>query len=210
MGTIDPIMSTTTRRDLVSQLLFGSTRRKVLALLLGRPDERFYLREIVRAVGGGLGAVQRELKQLVAAGLVEREARGHQVYFSANRDAAVFPELRAIVEKTSGTRMATARKPPTRLALRRKIHRLRGPILAAAEASGASEVRVFGSVARGEDSPKSDIDFLVSLEPGRTLLDLTRLETRLENLLERRVDVVTPENLRAAVRKTVLQEAVPV
>ena len=203
-------MSTATRRDLVAQLLFGSTRREVLTLLLGRPDERFYLREIVRAVGGGLGAVQRELKQLVAAGLVEREARGHQVYFSANRDAVVFPELRAIIEKTSGTRTATACKPPSRLALRRTIHRLRGPILAAAAASGASEVRVFGSVARGEDTPKSDVDFLVSLEPGRTLLDLARLETRLEKLLERRVDVVTPENLRDAVRQTVLREAVPV
>ena len=92
MGTIDPVMSTVTKPDLISRLLFGSTRREVLALLLGRPDERFYLREIVRAVGGGLGAVQRELKQLVEVGLVEREARGHQVYFSANRDAAIFPE----------------------------------------------------------------------------------------------------------------------
>jgi predicted transcriptional regulator len=61
-------MSTATKPDRVSRLLFGSTRRDVLALLLGRPDEQFYLREILRAVGGGSDAVQRELKQLVAVG----------------------------------------------------------------------------------------------------------------------------------------------
>jgi hypothetical protein len=51
--------------DSVARLLFGSVRREVLALLLGHPDERFYFRELLRAVGGGSGAVQRELKQLV-------------------------------------------------------------------------------------------------------------------------------------------------
>jgi len=201
-------MVSATKPDQVSLLLFGSTRREVLALLLGRPDERFYLREIVRAVGAGFGAVQRELKQLVDVGLVTREARGHQVYFSANRDAPIFPELQAIIEKTAGAVDVLA--PPARIALRDEIHRLRGPILEAAEASGASEVRVFGSVARGEETAESDVDFLVSLERGRTLLDLARLEVRLEALLQRRADVVTPENLRDAVRETVLQEAVPV
>src|SRR5437763_2637056 len=164
-------MGTSASPDLVSRLLFGSTRREVLALLLGRPDERFYLREIVRAVGGALGAVQRELKQLVEVGLVEREARGHQVYFSANRDAAIFPELQAIIEKTAGT---VALAASARVTLRDEVARLRGPILKAAAEHGAGDVRLFGSVARGEDTPESDIDFLVSLQPGRTLLDLSR------------------------------------
>ena len=202
-------MVTSQTADLVSRLLFGSTRREVLALLFGHPDERFYLREIVRAVGRGVGAVQRELKQLSDAGLVHRDTRARQVYFSANRDASIFPELQAIIRKTSGARPVTVLELP-RIALRTKIRRLRSRILEAAEASGASEVRVFGSVARGEETPESDVDFLVSLERGRTLLDLARLETHLEELLDRPVDVVTPENLRHGVRETVLREAVPV
>ena len=87
---------------------------------------------------------------------------------------------------------------------------MRDVITAAALASGAEDVRVFGSVARGEDRIESDIDFLVSLKPGRTLMDLARLETRLEQLLGRRVDVVTESGLREPVRTSVLNEALRV
>lgn len=191
--------------DPAAAVLFGSTRRAVLALLFGRPDERFYLREIARLVGGGTGAVQRELQQLVEAGLVHREAQGHQVYFFANRGAPIFPDLQAIIRKTTG-----APHGPRRISLRRVVHRLRERILEAAAASGASDVRVFGSVARGEETTGSDVDLLVSLEPGRTLLDLARLEVRLESLLHRHVDVVTEAGLPEAVRATVLKEALPV
>lgn len=93
-------------------------------------------------------------------------------------------------------------------AVRDEVARLRSPILQAAAENGAAQVRLFGSVARGEETPESDIDFLVSLEPGRTLLDLARLEKRLEELLHRRADVVTPESLRDSIRTTALGEAV--
>lgn len=91
-----------------------------------------------------------------------------------------------------------------------KLNRLRPQILAAAAANGAEHVRLFGSVARGEESPESDIDFLVSLHPGRTLLDIARLEQQLETLLGRRVDVVTEESLYEPIRTTAVREAVPV
>jgi len=116
----------------------------VLALLLGRPDERFYLREIVRAVGGGLGAVQRELKRLVEAGLVEREARGHQVYFSANRDASIFLELQAIIEKTAGA-----------------VDVLRTSLASLISQGRVELAFVYGSVASGKKTAKSDVDLLV-------------------------------------------------
>ena len=75
---------------------------------------------------------------------------------------------------------------------------------------GASDVRLFGSVARGEEHDDSDIDFLVRLEAGRTLLDLVRLESRLESLLGRPVDVVTESSLAEPTRTRALREAVPV
>jgi predicted nucleotidyltransferase len=74
---------------------------------------------------------------------------------------------------------------------------------------GARNVRVFGSVARGEADEQSDLDFLVELEPGRTLFDLGGLQYELEGLLGRRVDVVTEQGLQRRIRERVLREAVP-
>lgn len=76
-------------------------------------------------------------------------------------------------------------------------------------AKRARNVRVFGSVARGESDAQSDIDFLVDLEPGRSLRDLIRLQRELETLLARKVDVVSSHGLRERVRQRILQEAVP-
>jgi predicted nucleotidyltransferase len=74
---------------------------------------------------------------------------------------------------------------------------------------GASHIRLFGSVARHAADEKSDIDFLVELEPGRTLFDLGGLAYDLEKLLGRRVDVCTVPLLREPVRSRVVREAVP-
>lgn len=74
---------------------------------------------------------------------------------------------------------------------------------------GAYNVRVFGSVARGEATASSDIDFLVSMEPGRSLMDLGGLLYELQNLLGVNVDVVTEKGLRARIREKVLREAIP-
>jgi predicted nucleotidyltransferase len=94
--------------------------------------------------------------------------------------------------------------------LRDRLTEMRDVIHRAAAESGARDVCVFGSVARGEEAEGSDIDLLVTLEPGRTLLDLARLELRLERLLGRRVDVVTDAGLREPVRSEALREARPV
>ena len=84
----------------------------------------------------------------------------------------------------------------------------RDEIVEIARARGASRVRVFGSVARGEAADGSDIDFLVDLEPGRSLLDLGGLLMDLQDLLERNVDVVTERGLRPRVARRVLADAV--
>jgi hypothetical protein len=85
----------------------------------------------------------------------------------------------------------------------------RDEVLRIAASYGVRDVRVFGSVARGEAGPKSDVDFLVEMEEGRSLLDLVGLWQDLETLLGCRVDVVEPEGLHWYIRDRVLQEAVP-
>lgn len=82
-------------------------------------------------------------------------------------------------------------------------------ILRIARKYGARNVRIFGSLARGEADERSDIDFLVELEPGRSLLDLGGFQYELELLLGCRVDVVTERGLKARIRDRVLREAVP-
>ena len=82
-------------------------------------------------------------------------------------------------------------------------------ILQVATKHGASNVRVFGSSARGESGPDSDVDFLVDLEPSRSLLDHAGLVVELEDLLGRPVDVVPAKTLKARVRDRILREAVP-
>ena len=85
----------------------------------------------------------------------------------------------------------------------------REDILRLAAGHGARNVRIFGSVARGEAGPDSDVDFLVDLEPGRSLMDLGGLLMDLQDLLGGKVDVVTEKGLRARIRDRVLREAVP-
>lgn len=144
MGTIVPVLGTTHSASALdpATLLFGSTRRRVLGWLLGHADEAYYLRELVRHTGGAVGAVQRELEQLTAAGLVCREVRGKQVYFQANQKAAIFPELQGLFAKTAGL-----------------VDILREALTPLADRMQAAFV--FGSAARGELHASSDIDLLV-------------------------------------------------
>jgi predicted nucleotidyltransferase len=126
----------------VGAALFGKTRRRLLALLFGQPERAFFLREIVRSTDVGQGAVQRELANLVEAGLVQREKRGNQVFFQANAEAPAFADLRALVLKTCGV----------------------GAVVQSALTDLGSSIEVaflYGSIVTGEERPDSDIDVLV-------------------------------------------------
>jgi uncharacterized protein len=162
LGTVVPVLGTTSAALDPATVLFGSTRRRVLGWLLGHPDEAFYLRELVRQVGGAVGAVQRELELLTASGLVRREVRGKQVYFQANQKAAIFPELQGLFAKTVGL-----------------VDILRESLMPLADRVRAAFV--FGSAARGELHASSDVDLLVigDVSFGDVITAIQRAEKRL-------------------------------
>src|ERR1700730_11324375 len=85
-----------------SALLFPGYRRRVLGLLLLRPEEALHGREIARRTGLPAGTLTRELKVLAEAGLLSQERRGNQILYSANRGSPIYMELAAILRKTSG------------------------------------------------------------------------------------------------------------
>jgi uncharacterized protein len=92
---------------------------------------------------------------------------------------------------------------------RELLRQKRDDILRLAATYGARNVRIFGSVVRGEAGVNSDIDFLVDMEPGRTLFDLGGLFFELQELLGVQVDVVPEDGLRENVRSQILKEAAP-
>jgi len=83
----------------------------------------------------------------------------------------------------------------------------REEVLRIAEKHGARNIRLFGSAARGEARDASDLDFLVEMDPGRSLLDLAALRNELMDLLGREVDVVTEDSLYWLLRRKILREA---
>lgn len=90
-----------------------------------------------------------------------------------------------------------------------RLQQKRHAILHAARKRGVTNLRVFGSVAREETDPGSDIDLLVDLEPGRTLLDLVAFQREVADLLDLPVDIATPDMLKDRIRDVVLDEALP-
>ncbi len=94
--------------------------------------------------------------------------------------------------------------------LRSRLQDRREDLLRLARRHGVATIRLFGSAARGEDTAESDLDLLVKMEPGRSLLDLIEFEQDCEDLLGVPVDVLTEGSLHPLLRDTVLSEAVPV
>ncbi len=142
-------------------VLFGKTRRRVLGLLFGHPDESFYVRDIVRRSGAAQGAIARELDALLGAGLLRRHEDGRNVYYRADKQAPVFPELERLVAKT--------------IALSDAFREALAPLAARVEFAV-----IFGSAAQGRMKSVRGIDLLVigDLRPAEVAEALAAMKPR--------------------------------
>ena len=146
----------------LATVLFGKSMRAILARLYGRPDRRFYVRELARAAATPPSSLQRDLAALAAAGVIERHEDGRQVYYQANASCPIFGELKGIVNKTFGV------ADFLRDMLRPHAKHIRAAF-------------VYGSVAKGTEAPGSDVDLLVigDLPPSRLAIDLGKIDMAL-------------------------------
>jgi predicted nucleotidyltransferase len=126
----------------MADALLTRTQQRVLGILFAEPDRSFPATELIARAGVGTGAVHRELARLAESGLVTVTPSGKQRRYQSNRESPLFPELHGLVLKTVGL------VEPLRLAL----------------SSFSSEIRVafvYGSVAKGTDTARSDIDLAI-------------------------------------------------
>lgn len=126
----------------MADALFSTVQQRVLAYIFGQPGRSFFATELIKLAGGGSGAVQRELARLADSGLVTVTRVGTQKHYQANPRSPIFAELCAIAQKTVGL------AEPLREALAPLARRIDAAF-------------VYGSVAKRQDTAKSDIDLMV-------------------------------------------------
>jgi predicted nucleotidyltransferase len=155
------------RSRAVLDALMPRLRQDVLRLFLSRPETRLHLRDTARQTGRSLGALQRELASLTKAGILTREADGNRTYYRANPACPVLPELAGLVRKTVGL-----------------VDVLREAL--APLGAGIQSAFVYGSFARGDVTPASDVDLMVIGDVDD--LALHAAVAKAEESLRRRVD----------------------
>lgn len=153
---------------MLMELLFGTYRQRVLSLLLLHPDSSYYVRELARLTGTSAGTLHKELTRLAQAGLLLRQEQGNQVRYQANQACPVFPELAGLFRKTSGL-----------------VDVLADALRSLADISLAF---VFGSMARGDEQPGSDVDLMVIGSPA--FGDVVKALYPAQEILQREINPV--------------------
>ena len=166
---------------MLDAVLLGKTRSAVLREMFLNPDRRVSFNELVRRVKSGDGAVARELKILIEAGLVVERREGNQRFLAARKDSPVFVELKAFISKTSGAPFIVRE------------------VLAGLEDQIAIAF-VFGSVAQGSERVDSDLDLFVIGTAGYSVV--TERLYPIEERLGRRVEVLYFDPTSAQDRKS--------
>jgi uncharacterized protein len=162
---------------------------------------------LLRQARKGAGMSQDELA--ARAGVTQSVI---SAYESGHRQPAI-PTLAALVDATGYQLVMSLRRQPRRMGrlsgpVGRRVRRHRHDVVAAAAAHGVRNLRVFGSVARGQDRPDSDVDLIVDLPAGMSLFGLGRVQAELEAILGTRVDLVPAQDLKPGVRARVEHELV--
>jgi uncharacterized protein len=131
-----------TINEVISATLFSKARKTLLSVLFGSADEAFYIRQLARLTGLGMGGLQRELRALSQAGIIERTVQGRHIFFKANAACPIFQELKSIVAKTVGIGDAIGK------ALEPLAGRVRWAF-------------IYGSTAQRKERASSDVDVMV-------------------------------------------------
>lgn len=198
---------------------------RLLALVLADSSREWTVGDLAREVGGALTSVQTEVTRLAGAGVFSTRKVGRTRLVRANDTSPFALPLRQLAQlavdgpSAAGANAASVDlqfaqapdKPGVRIGgpLAAKVHGNREQIRRIVRDNRGRSVFVFGSVARGEETPDSDIDFLVEFEPGSSLFDLVHINDELQQLLGCSVDVVSVGGLKPR-DKHILREAVPI
>jgi len=164
------------------------------------------------------GAMVRQARKRAGLSQLELAARAGvtqsviSAYESGQRQPSI-PALARLIDATGFDLVLSLRPHPRRLVrlsgpVGRRVRSRRGDLIAAAAAHGVRNLRVFGSVARGEDTADSDVDLLADLTPGLSLFGLGRLEEDMEAILDTRVDLIPAADLKPGVRERVQRDVV--
>ena len=201
------------------ELLFKDYRRRVLGLLLLHPDKAYHVREIARLTGTVAGTLHKELSRLADAGILLKQSVGNQVLYQANSDGLIFEELASILRKTSGEGdlLAASTRNKGGPQMIGKDNVVIGDTIvisraALQELTQRYHIRrlvLFGSAARGELRPESDIDLLVEFEKSAapSLGGMVEIQEALVKLFGgRKVDLATPSILNNPYRKRAIEK----
>ena len=203
-------MRTDTSKAELANLLFGTYRHRVLSLLYLRPGDRFHVRMIARLTGVPAGSLHRELRQLADTGLLVAARNGNQVLYSANEASPVFHELTSMLDKTAGA-PPTLQERATEYTVEPsgRLPEIDAKSLAAiCRKYGVKKMSIFGSAARNELRPDSDVDLLVEFKPlsKTSYFDFARLQDELSPLFgKREVHIAGPGILENPYRRKTIE-----
>ena len=209
-----------TKSTRLSDALFSKTQQRVLALLFGHPERSYYANEIVRAAGVGVGAVQRELEGLATAGLLTVSALGNRKHYQADPHSPIFGELCGIAVKVLGATEDDGGRRIRAAPLSPALHQPHADYVTGSRATslafpvkkiaalcrryGVRQLSLFGSAARGEMTPQSDVDLMVEFEPASkvSLWDMPGMQAEFSTLFgQRRVELVPSEVMKNPFRR---------
>lgn len=191
-------MGTNAGQISIATALFSKTQRRILGLLYGNPEKSYYVKEIVRYAGVGIGSVQRVLDKLASAGLISSNWVGNQKHFRANHECPIYDDVVNIVRKTAGVPTMLplgideddllvfgGREPVSRRRFMAAIHRYHVTFLA-----------WIRSAARDGAGPQIAIDLLLEFAPGKqpSTAEMEKVETAFSTVfVGRKVGIVTRE-----------------